>query len=84
MNSEPARSMRDNEHFMLGRILMDTGFRDLFLHDPDSAAAALDLRLSPDSVQRLRRQLQAISDMDPTTKATLSSMLSSLDRWKVE
>ena len=72
----------DEEHLVLGRSLTDPSFRDLFLHDPERAAAMLQIVLSPESVERVRRRLCSIREMSTLERGHFSSKMNSRERWK--
>jgi hypothetical protein len=82
MLRETRRSCPDDEYLVLGRALMDTGFRDLFLHDPEAASARLEVRLASDAIQRIRRRLDRIEALNGDERARFSSALTSFERWK--
>jgi hypothetical protein len=78
----PSNDRANEVPLMLGRMLMDQGFRDLFRHDPLRAGAALGLSLQPATVAHLQRSLAKLEAMDVAARSRFSTHLSSLERWK--
>jgi hypothetical protein len=72
----------DDEYLVLGRILMDQGFRDLFRHDPQAAYNQLGVSLSPDASDRIRRQLKKMDSLLPKARGAFTTRLNSMERWK--
>jgi hypothetical protein len=67
-------------NLILGRILMDEGFKNLFQHDPVRAGAAIGLKLEPTTIARVHDLLARMDAMDATARILFSSRLSSLER----
>ena len=76
------RSAEDDEHLVLGRSLMDRGFRHLFLHDPERASALLKVPLSAEAVRRIQARLAQIAAMPDSERARFTSAVNALERWK--
>ncbi len=72
----------DEVALVLGRILMDDGFRDLFQHDPLRAGAAIGLALEPATIARIHERLAKLNALDAAARSRFSSKLKSLERWK--
>jgi hypothetical protein len=82
MAREGRRLLNTDEHLVLGRILMDRGFKDLFLHDPTRASAMLDVSLGAEGVDLIRQHLGTIEGMDPVHRGRLTSSINTVERWK--
>jgi hypothetical protein len=82
MEPEGRRSLNTDEHLVLGRMLMDRGFKDLFLHDPTRASAMLDVSLGSEGIDLIRQHLGTIEGMDPVQRGTLTTSINTVERWK--
>lgn len=67
-------------NLMLGRILMDEGFKNLFRHDPVRAGAAIGLAPEPMTIMRIHELLARMDAMGPAARSRFSSRLLSLER----
>jgi hypothetical protein len=72
----------DEEHLVLGRALMDQGFRDLFRHDAGQACSRLQVSISSEACARIRQYLDKIDSLDAVARDALSTKLRMLERWK--
>ena len=83
MNTDLACVTRtDDEYLVLGRVLMDKGFQDLFRHDAQSACERLDVSLSPEAQERIRLTLARMDSLDPAARGVFTTRLNSLERWR--
>ena len=67
---------------VLGRILMDSGFSDLFQHDAVRAGAVLGLTLEPTTIAHICDRLAKLNALDSSARGRISSSLSHFERWK--
>jgi hypothetical protein len=72
----------DDECLVLGRILMDQGFRDLFRHDPQRACVQLDVAISAEALERIHLRLTRLDALDLEERGTFTTRLNSFERWK--
>ena len=82
MFEEHDTTRADEVALMLGRILMDHGFRDLFEHDPMRAGVTVGLTLEAATITRIHKRLAKLNSMEPSARSLFSSELNALERWK--
>jgi len=75
-------NLADDEYLAIGRSLMDPSFKALFLHDPQSAMAMLQIVLAPDAVERVIHRLSDIQDMSGPDRGRFISRVNARERWK--
>jgi hypothetical protein len=72
----------DDEHLVLGRSLMDRGFRDLFRQDDRRACKKLGISLTASAIERIHRNLDKLDALDLQGRGAFTTRLNSRERWK--
>jgi hypothetical protein len=67
-------------HLLLGKMLGDENFRDLFERDPERAATTLNVSITTKEVAKLRDYLVRLGRTDASLHCTISGQINAHER----
>jgi len=73
---------REILYLVLGRMLADRGFRDLFVHDPRCAAEMMKVSLTSEQVEKLRGYLARLDSASSSLHRVINAQFNSYERSK--